>query len=95
MGSFDVFDPTTDAKEQPLDFASRPNQLRGLRVGLIDNTKYNSAKLLLKIAEIIEQEHGTTSHRVESKPNASVSVDQASVDTLKKQCDVVIAGIGD
>ena len=54
MGSFQVFDPTAEVKKEDIVFAPRPESLRNLRIGLVDNTKYNSDKLLLKIAAILE-----------------------------------------
>jgi len=53
--------------EQEMRFASRPASLRGLRIGLVENTKYNSSALLLRIAAILEKEHGAQSHILRSK----------------------------
>ena len=55
MDKFQVFDPTTTPKEQAITFVPRPVSLRNLRIGLVENTKFNSDKLLLKIAAILEQ----------------------------------------
>ena len=54
MANFQVFDPTTEAKEQALNYVPRPDSLRNLRIGLVENTKYNSDTLLLKIADILD-----------------------------------------
>ena len=62
-----VFDPTTEAKEQPIAFVPRPESLRNVRIGLVENTKYNSDKLLLRIAAILEKEYGAQSHIIRSK----------------------------
>ena len=95
MAHFQVFDPTTEAKEQALAFVPRPESLRNLRIGLVENTKYNSDKILLKIAAILEQEYGASSHILTRKHNSSVPAHQEVIDTIKGNCDVVIAGIGD
>jgi hypothetical protein len=95
MANRQVFDPTTEAKEQALAFVPRPESLRHVRIGLVENTKYNSDKLLLKIATILEQEYGASSHILTHKHNSSVPAHQEVIDTIKSNCDVVIAGVGD
>jgi len=90
-----VFDPTTQAKEQPVAFVPRPESLRNLRIGLVENTKYNSDKLLLRIATILEQEYGAQSHIMRSKHSSGVPAHQEIIDEYRANCDVVVAGIGD
>ena len=95
MAQLQVFDPTTEAKEQAMAFVPRPESLRGLRVGLVENTKHNADNILLRIATILEAEYGTVSHILEHKHNSSVPAHQEVIDSIKTNCDVVIAGIGD
>lgn len=90
-----VFDPTTEAKEQPIAFVPRPESLRNVRIGLVENTKYNSDKLLLRIAAILEQEYGAQSHILRSKHASGVPAHQEIIDEYKASCDIVIAGVGD
>ncbi|MBM3225806.1 MAG: hypothetical protein FJZ47_18675 [Candidatus Tectomicrobia bacterium] len=90
-----VFDPTTEAKTQTIAFVPRPESLRNLRIGLVENTKYNSDKLLLRIAAILEHEYGASSHIMRSKHNAGVPAHQEILDEYATSCDVVIAGVGD
>jgi hypothetical protein len=90
-----VFDPTTQAKEQPIAFVPRPESLRNLRIGLVENTKYNSDKLLLRIATILEKEYGAQSHIMRSKHSSGVPAHREIIDEYRASCDVVIAGIGD
>lgn len=95
MEKVQVFDPTTEAKEQAIAFVPRPDSLRNLRVGLVENTKFNSNKLLLKIAEILQQKYGTASHVMRSKHNSGVPAHEAIIKEFTANCDVVIAGVGD
>jgi hypothetical protein len=90
-----VFDPTTQAKEQPIAFVPRPESLRNLRIGLVENTKYNSDQLLLRIAAILEKEYGAQSHIMRSKHSSGVPAHQEIIDEYLANCDAVIAGIGD
>lgn len=95
MSKLQVFDPTTEAKEQAIAFVPRPDSLRNLRIGLVENTKFNSDKLLLKIAAVLEQEHGAASHIIRSKKNSSVPAHDEIIDAFTANCDVIVAGVGD
>lgn len=95
MDKFQVFDPTTTPKEQAITFVPRPVSLRNLRIGLVENTKFNADKLLLKIAAILEQEYEAQSHMIRSKRNAGVPADEKVIREIADNCDVVIAGVGD
>lgn len=95
MDKIQVFDPTTEAKARDIDFVPRPESLRDLRIGLVQNTKFNSDRLLLKISDILESEYGAKNHIIRGKPNAAVPPDEEVIEELVANCDVVIAGIGD
>ena len=95
MDKIQVFDPTTEAKEGSIDFAPRPDSLKGLHIGLVENTKFNSDVLLLKIADILQSEHGAKNHIIRSKHNSSVPAHQEIINEFTANCDVVISGIGD
>ena len=95
MGKIHILDPTTKAKEQTITLVPRPESFRNLRIGLIDNTKYNSDKLWLKTATILEKEHGAKNHIIRSKRNASTPVPKEIIEEFMANCDVAIAGIGD
>lgn len=95
MSKFQVLDPTTEAKTQSITFVPRPDSLRNLRIGLVENTKFNSDKLLQRIAVILEEEYGAKSHIMRSKHNAGVPAHREIIEEFTANCDVVIAGIGD
>ena len=50
----ELLDPTVEAAKQPIAYVDRPGSLKGKRIGLIENTKYNSDKLLVRIGEILK-----------------------------------------
>ncbi len=95
MEKLRVLDPTVKAMEDPIVFAPRPESLRNLRIGLVDNTKYNSDKLLLKIAALLEEKCGIRSHTLQKKRTAGAAAHEAIINDYKAHCDIVIAGIGD
>ena len=95
MKKIEVFDPTTKTKEKEIIYGSRPKSLQQVRIGLVDNTKYNSDKLLIKIATLLEKDYGAKSHIIRKKQKAGVPAHEAILSEYKANCDVVIAGIGD
>jgi len=95
MDKLRIFDPTVQPKVEEFSYAPRPGSLFGLRIGLVENTKFNSDKILLKVAAILEEGHGAAGHLIRSKRNASVPAHEEILDELATQCDAVVAGIGD
>jgi hypothetical protein len=91
----ELLDPTTGASAQSIAYAPRPGSLRGKRVALIENTKFNSDKLLQRIGDILVEEYGVGSTRMFRKRNAGVPAHQEIVDEVRRTCDLVVAGVGD
>jgi hypothetical protein len=91
----EILDPTTEAVAQPIAYAPRPASLAGKRVGLIENTKFNSDRLLGKIGDILKAEYGAAETRMWRKRNSSVPAHQEIIEELKRTSDVMVAGIGD
>ena len=95
MAGFEILDPTVEPRRQPLTYVPRPDSLRGRRIGLVENTKFNSDKLLQKIGVILKTEYGAAEVRMWRKHNSSVPAHQEIIDDAKQTVDVVVAGIGD
>jgi hypothetical protein len=95
MAGFEILDPTVEPRRQPLTYVPRPDSLRGKRIGLVENTKFNSDKLLQKIGDILKNEYGAAETRMWRKHNSSVPAHQEIIDDAKRAVDVVVAGIGD
>ena len=91
----EILDPTTEAAAQSIAYAPRPASLEGKRVGLIENTKFNSDRLLAKIGDILKAEYGAAGTRMWRKRNSSVPAHQEIIEELKRTSDVMVAGIGD
>jgi hypothetical protein len=90
-----LFDPTSTPRERSIVLAPRLSDLRGLRVGLVENTKFNSDKLLVKIGEILKSEYGAADYTMWRKHNSSVPAHQEILDEARRGVDCVVAGIGD
>ena len=90
-----IYDPTTEASGRRINYAPRPKSLKGLRIGLVDNTKHNSDELLLRVAGILEREHGAKSHIIRKKKSAGTAPHAEIIEEYKASCDVIVAGVGD
>jgi len=96
-----ILDPTGRAGAEPaappprLMLAPRSAGLAGLRVGLLDNTKHNAALLLAEIGELMAADHSVLVTLAETKPNFAVPAPADLVDRFRRECDVIITGVGD
>jgi hypothetical protein len=90
-----LFDPTSRPVERAIKLAPRPASPRGLRLGLVDNTKFNSDTLLKKLAARLAARHHMTVSATNRKRSPSLEIDEAGVAALRAQTDLVISGIGD
>ena len=90
-----LFDPTAGPVNREAPIAPRPARLDGLRIGLVENSKFNSDKLLLRLGARLSRRHGMTVSRMIRKRSPSHEVEEAAIDALRKQSDFVVSGIGD
>jgi hypothetical protein len=90
-----LFDPTAPPVPRAITLAPRPRELRGLRVGLVENTKFNSAALLVKLGERLARDCGMAVAPVVRKRSPSHGVSEEAVEALGRTCDFVVSGIGD
>lgn len=90
-----IYDPTNDVKGRRINYAPRPKTLEGVRIGLVDNTKHNSDQLLLRIADILEKEHGAKAHVIQRKTSSGAAPHASMIEEYKAGVDVIVAGVGD
>jgi hypothetical protein len=95
-----ILDPTGRAHvaAAPLPglvLAPRPPGLAGVRIGLLNNTKHNAALLLAEIGNLLAAEHSVSVTIAETKPNFAAPAPADLVQRFRRECDVVITGVGD
>ena len=90
-----LFDPTSPPVERAIALAPRLGELRGLRVGLVENTKFNSDVILRKLGDELARRHGMTVSRMIRKRSPSHGVTDEAADALRKISDFVVSGVGD
>jgi hypothetical protein len=92
-----LLDPTGDS-DRATDTAlaqPRPQELRGLTVGLLDNGKPNGATILEAVGRELVRQYGVREARMFKKSYFGTPVDESVVHQMLRQCDFAVAGIGD
>lgn len=94
-----ILDPTGRAHEAhqaaPVLAPRRPD-LKGARIGLLDNTKHNAALLLREIGKLLVSEHGAAEvTEVQTKKVFSLPVPDDVITAYLRECDAVVTGVGD
>jgi hypothetical protein len=91
-----LVDPTgADPGLINLDLSPRPTDLRGKRLGLLDNSKANSDVILYAIARILNEQYEFSDIFYAKKHSASLPPVPEIVADLHRHADIVIAGVGD
>jgi hypothetical protein len=90
-----VFDPRGRVDAERVALAPRAAALRGLRLGVLDNTKWNANRLLRKTAGLLETEHGIAAVNYYKKESFSKVADPALVAAIAAGNDIVLTAIGD
>lgn len=91
-----VYDPTGTLEAHDRPMAARVEQLTGLRLGVLDNSKWNGGALLRQTVEALE-ERGAAFGSVTTyvKDSFSRVADPELVDRIAAESDVVVTAIGD
>jgi hypothetical protein len=90
---FIVLDPTLEVETPRVERAPRPAQVHS--IGLLDNGKPNSDKLLRMVGEKLAARYPGVQIREYRKPGAYRPAPSALLDQVANENDIVIAGIGD
>ncbi len=92
---FTLFDPTIPVQPESINYASRPKRLNNLKILLIENTKYNSKTILLKLFDSLKNRYQMQLVGVIRKQSAGHPIAAADIEECAKTADIAIAGIGD
>ena len=90
-----VFDPRGRVDAEPAALSPRVPSLAGLRLGVLDNTKWNANRLLRKTAALLAAEHGIGTVSYYKKESFSKPADPALVAEITAANDIVLTAIGD
>ena len=88
-----VWSPLAARATEARALARRRRSLRGLRVGVLDNSKPNADVLLRRVAALLVGQHGAASVRSWQKPGSSRPA--VMIEEIADQVDVVLTGSAD
>lgn len=93
-----ILDPTGLSSRQAtptLTLASRPADLSGVRIGLLENGKQNARRFLEEVADVLSERYGAGAATLRRKEIFSQPAPPELVDELSRESEVVVVGIGD
>ena len=94
-----ILDPTGLSSHEDTSpaftLATRPADLKGARVGLLENGKQNARLLLEDVAAVLRDRYGAGDVTLRRKEIFSQPASAELVDELSAASDVVVIGVGD
>ena len=90
-----VFDPRGVVETEPLALAARVTELKGLRLAVLDNTKWNANRLLRKTVAKLQEEVSFAAVNYYRKESFSKEADPALIAAIAADNDIVVTAIGD
>lgn len=96
MAEFDEFlDPTGSTATREYDLAPRLTELKGKRLGIVDNAKTNADKFLMMVFEELRDNYGVTDVKMIRKKELSQPALPDQIEEVAGEADFAITGIGD
>jgi len=90
-----VYDPRGVVEAAPLATAPRVKKLDGLRLGLLDNTKWNANKLLRGVRDRLAQKHAFGAVNYYRKESFALAATPELLAEITAENDIVLTAIGD
>jgi len=90
-----VFDPRGIVESESLALSQRPATLDRLRLGILDNTKWNANRLLRKTVAKLQEETSFAAVNYYRKESFSKEADPVLIAAIAMDNDVVVTAIGD
>ena len=85
----------TDLAPGPFALTARSGSLAGKTLGLLENTKANSDKVLNELGALLKEKHGLKDVVLLSKHHSSLPTKPEVIQQALNQVDVLIIGVGD
>ena len=90
-----VYDPRGVVDAAPLATSPRVKKLEGLRLGLLDNTKWNANKLLRGVRDQLAQKHAFGAVNYYRKDSFARAAAPELINRIAAENDIVLTAIGD
>lgn len=90
-----VYDPRGVVGAEKKNIAPRVRSLDGLRLAILDNTKWNANKLLRGARDRLAQKHAFSAVNYYRKESFSLAAAPELIDRIAEENDIVLTAIGD
>lgn len=90
-----LYDPRGIVDAKPMALAPRVAKLKGLRLGVLDNTKWNANRLLRRVSARLNEQHGLSAVNYYRKESFSKDADPALIRQIAAENDIALTAIGD
>ena len=90
-----LLDPTARPHDDEKPLAPRFPDLRGKRIGILDNTKSNADLLMKQMASLLCLHYGASDIIHRRKAHAAIGATEEFLDDMAASCDLVLIGSGD
>jgi hypothetical protein len=95
MSYYAVFDPCGVVEAEAVALAPRIADLNRLRLGVLDNTKWNANRLLRKMTARLGEQVSLAAVNYYRKESFSKDADPALIDRIAAENEIVLTAIGD
>ena len=95
MKTIPVYDPRGVVEAAPLSTAPRVTTLAGLRLALLDNTKWNANKLLRGLRDRLARKHALGAVNYYRKESFAAAAAPELLAEIAATNDIVLTAIGD
>jgi hypothetical protein len=90
-----VYDPRGVVEVEARPIAPRITALNGLKLGILDNTKWNANKLLRQLRDELQLAHRFKAVSYYRKESFSRIADRKLIEQIRAENDIVVTAIGD
>jgi len=90
-----AYDPRGTVHADRKSPAARIGGLDGLRLGILDNTKWNANKLLRELRDQLQAAHPLAAVNYYRKESFSRFADPALIEQIRRENDIAVTAIGD
>ena len=90
-----AFDPRGVVETEPLALAPRVGNLDGLRLGVLDNAKWNASRLLRMTTAKLQREISFAAVNHYRKESFSKDADTKLTEAIAADNDIILTAIGD
>ena len=95
MQTMAVYDPRGLVEAAAITTAPRVRQLDGLRLAILDNSKWNCSKLLRGVRDTLQEEHKLAAVHYYTKDSFSSNATPAQIAEIVASHDIALTAIGD